>query len=283
MMNHENKRPVVLEDLLRLKRAERPSPEFWDEFERQLRAKQLAALVERRPWWSAIPHALAGLTRYHLPLGATAILAVSFLSVRHYQTAVPGRTAEVRAGESAELQAASTSVVASHGSVTSSLAETAASAPASERVAAGSAAGFAAGSDSSAPAQLAPTNVFSDDASIGQVAQPDLAPAARFVATTLVAASTGEPTPTRNMFGSARGFETRAMPARPPMVEPLSQMATPSDVRRSRLLNAAIASVSLNLPARNTERSVARHLSDDRLYDSISRFDARGNSVAVKF
>jgi len=39
---------VTLEDLLCLKRAERPPPEFWSEFERELRQKQLAALVERR-------------------------------------------------------------------------------------------------------------------------------------------------------------------------------------------------------------------------------------------
>ena len=42
-MNQENKRPVTLEDLLRLKRAERPAAEFWVRFDRELRAKQEAA------------------------------------------------------------------------------------------------------------------------------------------------------------------------------------------------------------------------------------------------
>ena len=53
-MNQE-KRPITLEDILRLKRAERPPAEFWDSFDRQLRAKQLAALVEKRPWWRSLP------------------------------------------------------------------------------------------------------------------------------------------------------------------------------------------------------------------------------------
>ena len=44
-MKSDHQKPVSLEDLLRLKRAERPAPEFWVQFERELRAKQLAALV----------------------------------------------------------------------------------------------------------------------------------------------------------------------------------------------------------------------------------------------
>ncbi|MCU0792210.1 MAG: hypothetical protein MUE42_05035 [Opitutaceae bacterium] len=42
---------VALEDLLKLKRAERPDAEFWSEFERGLRQKQLAAIMEPKPWW----------------------------------------------------------------------------------------------------------------------------------------------------------------------------------------------------------------------------------------
>ena len=40
-MNPESTRPIVIEDLLRLKRAERPPAEFWSTFDRELRAKQL--------------------------------------------------------------------------------------------------------------------------------------------------------------------------------------------------------------------------------------------------
>ena len=82
-MNQE-KRPITLEDILRLKRAERPPAEFWESFDRELRAKQLAALVEKRPWWRSLPRAfsLSGFTRFHLPVGATAVLAITFLATR---------------------------------------------------------------------------------------------------------------------------------------------------------------------------------------------------------
>ena len=56
-MKPHRQRPVSLEDLLRLKRAERPPAEFWQDFDRQLRAKQLAALVQSRPWWQEIGRA----------------------------------------------------------------------------------------------------------------------------------------------------------------------------------------------------------------------------------
>lgn len=87
MINHDRKRPVTLEDILRLKRAERPSAEFWSQFDRELRVKQLAALVEKRPWWRTISlgRILGGVRRFHLPLGATAVLAATLFSVRDFQ------------------------------------------------------------------------------------------------------------------------------------------------------------------------------------------------------
>ena len=80
---------VTLEDLLRLKRAERPVPEFWAGFERELRQKQLAALVDRRPWWQAVPQFLA--RRAYLPIGATAALAFTLVSVRYSSSIQPVR------------------------------------------------------------------------------------------------------------------------------------------------------------------------------------------------
>ena len=75
---------VTLEDLLHLKRAERPAPEFWSEFERELRQKQLAALVVRKSWWLELSGAYSRFGRLRLPLGAAAVLALSFLTVRYY-------------------------------------------------------------------------------------------------------------------------------------------------------------------------------------------------------
>ena len=82
---------VSLEELLQLKRAERPAPEFWARFEQDLRVKQLAAIVEKRPWWVALrlPQATRTLARWSrpLPLGAAAVLALSVLVVREYRPA----------------------------------------------------------------------------------------------------------------------------------------------------------------------------------------------------
>lgn len=82
-MPHPDPRsPVTLEQLLRLKRAERPDAEFWAKFDAELRQKQLAALVERRSWWQELPHLFA--RRAYLPIGAAAVLTFTFVSVRYY-------------------------------------------------------------------------------------------------------------------------------------------------------------------------------------------------------
>ncbi len=50
-------RKITLEELLRLKRHERPGSEFWVRFDRELNARVWRALVEPVPttgWWSAI-------------------------------------------------------------------------------------------------------------------------------------------------------------------------------------------------------------------------------------
>ena len=78
----ERQRPqpkVSLEDLLRLKRAERPEPEFWAKFEDQLRRKQLAAIVDKRPWWRRL--SAASIARISVPVGATAVVAFTLVTV----------------------------------------------------------------------------------------------------------------------------------------------------------------------------------------------------------
>jgi len=114
--------------------------------------------------------------------------------------------------------------------------------------------------------------------------EPEATPTARFIATNLALAKAAEPAIAQNLLGASHGFESRAIPSRAPVVEPLAQMASPSDVRRSRLLNGAVMSVSMNssAPARGAEVR-SRRISDDQLYDTISRFGAKGNSLLVKF
>ncbi len=82
MPRPDQKPRVTLKDLLHLKRAERPEPEFWTRFERDLREKQLAALLEKRPWWRGLARSL---TRHaYVPAGAAAALALGFIAFRQY-------------------------------------------------------------------------------------------------------------------------------------------------------------------------------------------------------
>ncbi len=86
MPDHSKIRKVSLEEVLRLKRLERPEPAFWDQFEKQLREKQLAAIVAKRPWWQLdFGRVMAGVARARVPVGAAAVLTLTFLVVREYR------------------------------------------------------------------------------------------------------------------------------------------------------------------------------------------------------
>ena len=91
---------VLLEDLLRLKRAEQPGPEFWANFESELRQKQLTALVQKRRWWHELPVLLS--RKVYLPAGAAAIVAFTLVTVRY---SAPIRIAQV-ANTAQEITAA---------------------------------------------------------------------------------------------------------------------------------------------------------------------------------
>jgi len=269
----QEKQPIMIEDLLRLKRAERPPAEFWAQFETELRAKQLAALVEKRPWWRtlALPHVFSSVRRYQLPLGATAVLAVTLLAVRDYRT---GRT-EMAAHESAALTA---------------VARAATMAPAmvvSEAAPEGMAAAAELSSPQNAPVVanadlVAPEGLSRVIGGAEVAAAAELTPSARMIAENLATVQSLAAS-SRSLLQPAGGFEARAMPARSATIEPLAQMTTPADARRAKLLSAMATSYANDNPSRATER-VARRLSDDRLLqDAAHRFDARGNSVALKF
>lgn len=112
----DQRHKVTVEDLLRLKRAERPAPEFWSNFERELRQKQLSALLEKRPWWQEIPQFLA--RRAYLPVGATAILAFTLVSVKYY---APAQLAQVETPPAGSPVAVDREVAASIAPVSSPL------------------------------------------------------------------------------------------------------------------------------------------------------------------
>ena len=271
MMNEQSKHPVTLEDLLRLKRVERPPVEFWSDFDRELREKQLAALVAKRPWWRGLPRALRGIARYPLPLGATAVLAVTLLSIRDYRPAAP----VANGGNISEIEAMPREV-----------------APASSEPVADAPVAPVAQSDLPAPAPVVATasaaTTVSPDANMpGELARMvpmlspgdpdshvDILPSARSIAENRAVAEA--------MLGTtSSGFENRALPVRVTPPEPLAQISNPSEVRRSRFATV-FATAAMITPSAPTTR-VARRLSDEQLYDTIHRYSASGNSVSFRF
>ncbi len=288
MMKPDSQRPVTLEDILRLKRNERPPAEFWTRFDRELRAKQLAALVEKRPWWRTISLARvsAGLRRFHLPLGATAVLGVTLLSVREYQEPKSAAVARPVPGPSSGVaEVVPTSGVAVAGPATRAVefvrAEAAVPSPEADEPGTPDNAGPALSSDATPSGNFAQMLPLVGVAATPEESAVASSPSARLIAENFAALQADEPFVARRWQSPARGFETRVLPARAKPVEPLSQMKIPSVSRRSYLIASATLAAT-TAPVLASDRS-ARGLSDERLYETISRVNARGAGMLVKF
>lgn len=278
MMKSESDRPITIEDLIRLKRAERPPSEFWTTFDRELRAKQLSALVGKRPWWQTLPKSFPRLLRYSIPLGASAALAITLVSLRHdrpspvqavNETSEPASVvaamASVPAPASVVIAQAATPVEPAPVAVATSTSEVAAK-PVAMVVA-------------QVPLKHVPVPL---GGIVGAEEEPEtLSPSAREIAANLAVIRSGEPVISNSLLAQNAGFEARPALARM-AVEPLQQMTPPSDTRRSRLLTAMVATASMESSFRTTERAASR-IAEDRLYDQIHRFDARGDRVQLKF
>lgn len=281
-MKSENRREITIEDLLRLKRAERPPAEFWSQFDRQLRAKQLAAIVEKRPWWQrlTLPATFSLVSRYRVPLGAGAALALAFVSVREYRHAAiaptiasaPDKTEEVAISPVVIAAAAELGRVAVEPAAVDVAPETREKALAVTTTSA-----TAAPASAEELSQLAP---LVSGRSLARETD-DASPAARHIATNLAAVQNAEPVGAHSLLAVASGFEARATATRA-AVEPLQQITPPGDSRRSRLLTAMVSTTSFESSFRTTERAASR-IAEDRLYDQVHRFDARGDRVQVKF
>ena len=70
--NNTEKGIVKVEDLLRLKRLERPNQDFWSSFDRELHQRMLQALVKKDPWYVQIVRGLSGRLAQTTAVGATA-------------------------------------------------------------------------------------------------------------------------------------------------------------------------------------------------------------------
>jgi hypothetical protein len=279
-MKPEPKRPVAIEDLLRLKRTERPLPAFWSEFDRSLRAKQLAALVAKRPWWHSLPSPLALISRHRVPFGAAAAFAFTVLAVREYRASAPASIvpagdfvvqtpATVASQPSVAVEGSPLAVVASGRAVTApevspieSITVVATAGPNVEAIA-----------PTLAALSHAPETVPAATASVASQASISLGRVPR---------GSDIVVPAR-LAAAGATFEARPAPAVRAVVDPLQQMTPPGESRRNARLLAAMASpVSVPPASRGSERAASR-ISEETLYEQVSRFGARGDRFNVKF
>jgi len=265
MNQPERKTKVALEDLFQLKRAERPSAEFWPRFEQELRAKQLAALMQPvRPWWSSLVSRRL-LVRVYAPLGAAAVVA---LSLGLHQRPTTLQVALVQAGPGAvPVAVAEETVVAAPARAEKQLAEFVVS-PVEMPVVAGhetkheaatEQVAVSSGSSSSSSEQLLLAGTATVKAAGQALAQ---------------------------MIGLIDDSSGKNESAQNNVVEPLTQLSTPRDSRRSRLLAYSVAydphAAGSQDAARSRER-ITRRISDESIYDSISRLGVSGDRVSIKF
>jgi len=283
MKSDRDKTTVTLEDLLRLKRAERPAPGFWPEFDRELRAKQLAALVVERPWWRTFPaRAIAGVARYHLPMGASAILALTFLSVREYQTALTEAglaTPVLEFSTQPNLESAGGNVI-EIASASDAAPDVRPVAAAAER--SGLAIGEASAREEIRSVSAMAALIGGTEDSGATFRPPARSTSENFSAVQEIEALFGNRT---LLAAASQGFESRVLPARQPVVDPLAQMKPPSDVRRARFMGTAFSTVASVKPVatRNSERLASR-IADQRLYEAgVSRLGLGGDRLMVKF
>lgn len=264
------KTTVTLEDLLRMKRAERPAPEFWTRFEQEMHHKKLAAIVEPRPWWAPLIRVGARVSRYQLPLGAAAVLALSFITVREYRstTLAPSLPQEVVASalpRTLAVESIAAPEMPAMPTPTPALAQIERSAAIEEAIA----------EDLPATGRSPHAVPLLDRAPA--VLEPS--PSARAIAANLEAARAVDPGIVDEVFGVMTRVEVRQRPR-----DPLAQMSMPGDARRSRLLAMALPAMAASEEVgMGSSDRVVRRLTEDRLYDTISRIGVQGDRVAIKF
>lgn len=79
--NQARKNKINVEDLLRLKRAERPDAAFWSDFDRDLHQRMLQTLVKKDPWYVQVMRGLTGRIAQTSAVGAAAAF-IALIAIR---------------------------------------------------------------------------------------------------------------------------------------------------------------------------------------------------------
>ena len=278
---------VTVEDLLRLKRAERPPPEFWAEFERELRQRQLAALVERKPWWNGLSMSVGRLSWLRLPVGAMAVLTLTMLSVRQYSDS--GGVPPIAQGRKAISGVAMEPVSAAPKSLVHLPAAGSAHAAVAENPVIPT--NLASNGTVAATSQVAQREIAALDSRSGEVDNGGL-PSERDSLADLLPVQFAAPSPVESVLVDAAarpiGFEDRAISTPRPRrtAEVLPTAVAVTEPRRARLL-AALGSSGAYAPEpsapEHAKRSVIRYLAEDGWDRSMSRLQADGDRLSIRF
>lgn len=286
----QSTKAVTVEDLLRLKRAERPAAEFWSQFDDALRAKQLAAIVERRPWWRIeFRGVAAGLARLRVPVGLAAVAVLSFVTVQQFRapanlaSEAPVNDADVAGGTAVSVNGGAVVAVATttDPNVVNAALEAVvdadnAVAPALATAEVRSSAGAAVTSLSLAAAVASPVSEESGAlATVGLASNLRSLRASGFTGLDSTGVAMLE-------LGTLRSSARAAS-----VEEPLARVTSPTESRRERLA-ALVAPASMKSlssagsPDRVRERMISR-LSEDELYSSVSRLGVERGGLRVSF
>jgi len=296
---------VTVEDLLHLKRAERPAPEFWDGFEKKLKQRQLAAAIEeKRSWRHALPEMLR--IAFVIPASAAAALAIGLIVWRNSEpaaaTATPAMATTTVPTPAEKIAAISNdnNVIAKINLSDAPAASAASAQPA--QTAATPAPGVITVALAATPGDT--TNTTNDSATMmarANAAIPEFAlvafkgaraSAAKTVSPSTLLAMPVQPgdlvTIKRNSPDDAeKNSDTATVAAAETPASKTDDAA--SDPRRERMLAYMEATVTPasatgdNPRAERARSRVASRLNDKVVTDSISRFDATGDSLSIKF
>ncbi|MEZ0216152.1 MAG: hypothetical protein ACAH89_03400 [Rariglobus sp.] len=280
---------MTIEDLLRVKRAERPSVEFWSRFEQDLRAKQLAAIVEPRPWWIKVrlPQVARTLVRYQMPVGVAAVLALSFIVVREYRpmNVAPEVVVTLPVVESVAVVSnvmAPVEIVGDSVAITPMVKKSTEVIPtieANEPVPVGPGE-LLAMIPWAAPQSASQIDAHAESAVLGELPQIHFAAAIK-------------PASELHFEGSV---EVAPMLVSAPVVErPVAESeavaqvmpVSPREVRRNHILSSLVVADNSSEADRavlvQAREVVSNSLTDDRLYDSVRRLGMGGDRLTLKF
>jgi hypothetical protein len=269
-MKQDTNRKITVEDLLSLKRAERPPAEFWASFESEMRAKQLAAIVGKRSWRDALPRIFSTAYRYHLPFGAVAALALTWVGI-HYSgvsMVAVSATPSVAARPSVRQAVPVAPVVQA--------AESSGRAQVQTRI--------VSKQTVSAPMAVAAPRMTEVSASVS----PKSSIGTQFsdvVAATLADFRQNQPElAKRDVFSSDREFETTVESMRQVPSDPLAQVDPAAEERNSRLLETSLPAYGTSSAAATlASERVRQRASNDRMYESMDPYESSSPSLEIRF